>query len=299
LLQYRGRYGEAEALFRQNAEPRSFGGSNNYRAKSLANLGLLLKQRGELDGARVVYESAKQILMQSKPRPHLKDLARLESNIAALLAQQRNFAEAESVYKSALAKLVRLYGQESQEVGIVCSNYASMLLAAGRAADAESLLTPALISSLESLGSMHPDTANIANNLASARFYMGAFRNAIGPASLALTANRASIGAANPQTMISALNLAAILAKIGQTTRAAAVLAETTVEAERLWASADAAVVPIITLAVNALSKLNLKATAVQILKVFLQAPSGHRHQAVVDLYENFVRGGGITRVKQ
>jgi tetratricopeptide (TPR) repeat protein len=245
-----------------------------------------LKLAGDLDGAKAAYYSAELIFKKSQPSPVLQDLARLENNIAALLAQQGENSRAIYLYHSALEKLIRVFGQDSQEVGIVRSNLASVLLDNRRYDEAAQLLDPALAKALMAMGRMHSDTAHIANNLASAKYYLGNFEGALEPASLALEANRASIGVENPQTIISALNFAKILIKLDRSDRAAAVLSEVVIEAERLWASPKAALVPIIKLAANMLEQLGRKEIAISMLRQFLLAARGRDYQEVVDLHD-------------
>lgn len=290
LLQYRGLYEEAEELFRTNISSGCFAKNNRDRAKNLVNLGLLLKQTGDLNAAKHAYESAEDILNNTNSSPALQDLARIQNNIAAILAQQGEPLRAASVYRSALEKLIKLYGQNSQEAGIIYSNLASTLLDAGKYLDAEKLLSPALANAMTTMGSAHHDTAHIANNLASARCYLGDFVGALGPASLAFEGNKASIGLANSQTLISVLNLASILVKVNQSDEAAKILSEVLIEAEHLWALPNASLVPIISHAANMLSRLGRKEIAIRILKRFLDAPGGLKFKTVAELHDAMSR---------
>ena len=58
------------------------------------------------------------------------------------------------------------------------------------------------------------------------------------------------------------------------------------IEAERLWASPKAALVPIIKLAANMLERLGRKEIALSMLRQFLLAARGRDYQEVVDLHD-------------
>ena len=285
LIQYRGRYSEAEELYRNNTRLRCFAKSELDQAKNLLNLGLVLKHIGNLEGAMLAYDEAERTLKSEKSVPVLQDLARLENNKAALLLLQGKNSQAISLNKSAMQKIIRVFGKDSQEAGIVLSNLASALLQQGRYQEADRLLVPAFVTAQISMGRMHPDTAHIANNLASAKFYLGDFEGAAQSASLAFESNRRSIGSVNTQTVISALNFAAILVKLNRQRKAAEVLTDVVIEAGPLWTSPRAEIVPIIIAATKILHKLGRKKVAVSTLEKFLLSPKGPEFKSVVDLH--------------
>jgi len=286
LLQHQGRYAEAETLFRHNVRDSCFANSDNDVARGLVNLGLLLKLRGNIAGAAEAYSQAMRKLECAKPPAPLQDLARLQNNMAAILAQRGQTSESQLLYHSALNKLMRVFGPQSQEVGVVRGNFAAMLLDSGRAQEADRLLAPSMVNAINSLGPSHPDTAHIASNLASAKYYQGAFESAAEFALVAFKANQASLGYSSPNTMISALNLTAILIKAGQHEQAGALLAKISIDAKCLWASPNPSVVPIIVNATGMLTKLDQVEVARRILKRFLGTSEGRQHEEVVKLYD-------------
>jgi tetratricopeptide (TPR) repeat protein len=285
LLQYRGEYAEAEKLFRKNIANGCFTHNPKDLAKSLVNLGLLLKSQGLLDTAKEAYRDAMRTLVDTKSPSVHQDIARIQNNLAAIFAKQGEASEAVPLYQSALAKLTKAFGPSSQEVGIVCANYCSLLLNLDRAKEAEEYLSTAMTNAINGLGFLHPDTAHIANNLASAKYYQGKFQSAAQAAAIAYKANRAAIGLNSPQTLISAINYAVILTKAGRLASASSTLMEVALEAKSFWASPNLATEKIIISFATMLAKLGKEKAALGILEQWLTTAEGGRYQTVVDTH--------------
>ena len=86
--------------------------------------------------------------------------------LAAILDGQKKYAEAEHLYRRALAIFERVYGDEHYEIAVNLNNLAANRNAQGRAGEAERLYQQALALKEKLLGTEHPDVAMTLNNLA-------------------------------------------------------------------------------------------------------------------------------------
>ena len=88
------------------------------------------------------------------------------NNLAGLYRAQGRYAEAEPLYKRALAISEKALGPEHPDVGTSLNNLAVLYQAQGRYAEAEPLYKRALAIDEKALGPEHPDVATSLNNLA-------------------------------------------------------------------------------------------------------------------------------------
>jgi tetratricopeptide (TPR) repeat protein len=85
--------------------------------------------------------------------------------LAAILDAQGKDAEAEALYRRALAIFERLYGPDHYERAVNSNNLAALLHARGEYAEAEQLYQRALAIKENLLGPEHPDMAMTLSNL--------------------------------------------------------------------------------------------------------------------------------------
>ena len=96
-----------------------------------------------------------------------RDVAGALNNLALLYNDQGRDAEAEPMYKRAIAIQEKVFGLDSTEAAPKLNNLAALYQSQERYADAEPLFKRALASREKSLGPGHPDVAQSLNNLAS------------------------------------------------------------------------------------------------------------------------------------
>jgi tetratricopeptide (TPR) repeat protein len=93
-------------------------------------------------------------------------LATSLNNLALLYHARGRYAEAEPLYRRALAIWEKAQGSDHPDVATAVNNLAELYLARGRYVDAEPLLRRALALREKALGPDHPDVAQSLNNLA-------------------------------------------------------------------------------------------------------------------------------------
>ena len=93
-------------------------------------------------------------------------MARGLNNLAVLLSVTNRLAEAEALYRRALAITEKSFGPEHPNVAIRLNNLAELLRDTNRLAEAEPLYRRALAIFEKSFGSKHPNVAISLNNLA-------------------------------------------------------------------------------------------------------------------------------------
>jgi CHAT domain-containing protein/tetratricopeptide (TPR) repeat protein len=108
--------------------------------------------------------------------PDAADVAIALNNLAELYRPQAHYAEAEPLFKRALAIWEKALGPEHTRVGIALNNLAEICLAQGRDDEAEPLFNRSLAIREKALGPEHPDVAIALNNLAT--FYLSEGRYA-------------------------------------------------------------------------------------------------------------------------
>jgi tetratricopeptide (TPR) repeat protein len=127
---------------------------------------------------------------------------------ARQLDQRGHYAQAEPLYRQALAVYVEVLGHEHLETAAYYSNLAGNLLDQGRAHEAEPLYRKALAVNRDALGPHHPDTASCYSNLALNLYAQGRAREAEPLYRQALAVCEAVLGPKDPNTALVYNNLA-------------------------------------------------------------------------------------------
>jgi Tfp pilus assembly protein PilF len=133
-------------------------------ARSLHNLGYLLKAQGDLAGARPYYERAL-VIREKALGPDHPDTAKSLNNLGSLLHQQGDLAGARPYFERALAIREQALGSDHPDTAKSLNNLGSLLQAQGDLAGARPYFERAVAINERALGSNHPDTANSINNL--------------------------------------------------------------------------------------------------------------------------------------
>src|SRR5262245_33916809 len=109
---------------------------------------------------------AQAMVAQLEKGPPSRDLAGALNNLGQVYADMGREAEAEPLYKRALAIMEKAVGTDSVDIAIELNNLAALYQRQQRYADAEPLFKRALALSERSLPANHPDIGRALNNLA-------------------------------------------------------------------------------------------------------------------------------------
>jgi tetratricopeptide (TPR) repeat protein len=139
------------------------------------------------------------------------DTAISYNNVAYNLQAQGRYAEAEPLYRQALAIWLKALGEGHPQTASGYDNVAGNLQAQGRYAEAEPLFRTALAIRLKALGEDHPDTAFSYNNLAGNLDDQGKHAEAEPLLRKDLAIRLRALGADHPRTATSYTNLASNL----------------------------------------------------------------------------------------
>jgi CHAT domain-containing protein/tetratricopeptide (TPR) repeat protein len=134
-------------------------------ARSLNDLGVLLKAQSDYGRARQMYEEALRIRRELLGPTH-PDVAETVDNLAGLLRRLGDYACAESLYVEATEIRRRLFGDEHRSVALSLNNLGVFYLDQGKLAEAESLHREALAMNLKVFGHEHLQVALNLQNLA-------------------------------------------------------------------------------------------------------------------------------------
>jgi len=143
------------------------------------------------------------------------DTARSLNNLAALLHQRGDAAEAVRLCRQGLDILREKKGPRDAETLTSISNLAYMLQEQGKHAEAEPLAREALASRRAALGDRHVDVAFSLNNLATLRFAQGDVAEAASLLREALDILQSVHGREHPNVLTAMNNLASLLKKQG------------------------------------------------------------------------------------
>jgi tetratricopeptide (TPR) repeat protein len=140
---------------------KALGSDDPDTARSLNNLGYLLRAQGEFAGARSYYERALAIREKALGADH-PDTALSLNNFGALLEAQGDLAGAQPYYERALAIHETA---DDPDVAASLNNLGTLLQRQGDFAGGRSYLERALAVREKAAGPDHPDTATALNNL--------------------------------------------------------------------------------------------------------------------------------------
>jgi serine/threonine-protein kinase len=140
----------------------------------------------------------------------------IKTNVAAIMAAQREYEQAEAGYREALAVRERALGPDDPVVAASRSNLANVLDAQGKHEEAEVEHRRALEVRRKTLGAAHPDVASSYNNLAIALEEQGRLAEAEVQQRLAIQIRESALGSEHPSVAMSRNNLAIVFAEQGR-----------------------------------------------------------------------------------
>jgi tetratricopeptide (TPR) repeat protein len=204
---------------------------------------LALRRRGQGDDhwqthmARVDVDTLRQTLaLPPEQQRHLPDMLR-QADRAAALYTSGHFAEAEPLFRRALAVREEYLGPRHPGTAVAYSNLALGLTAEGKYAEAEPLLRKAVTLFEAGAGPHHPNTGGGYNNLALSLSYQGRPAEAEPLFRRVVAVFEEALGPRHPATLGASVNLAHNLQEQGK-------LADAEALQRRTLATAEAALGP-------------------------------------------------------
>ena len=170
-------------------------------------LGQSLYEQGQYRKASEAYQEAATIR---------GDDALILNNLALSLHRAGDYAQAEPLYKRALAISEKALGPEHPDVAQSLNNLAALYATQGQYAQAEPLYKRALAIREKALGPEHPDVAISLNNLAGLYDTQGQYAQAEPLYKRALAISEKALGPDHPDVATSLNNLARLYATQGQ-----------------------------------------------------------------------------------
>ena len=231
-LREQGKYAEAEPLYRRAIaigektlgpeHPDVANGLNNLVSSQFQSVLYFPRHCEEHSDAAIHAEAAKST-KDGSPRPDRSGLAMTnlrhfssDMTLAELLREQGKYAEAEPLFRRALAISEKALGPEHPNVAKELNNLAALLQAQGKYAEAEPLFRRALAIDEKALGSDHPDFAIDLNNLAALLQDQGKYAEAEPLYRRALAIDEKALGSDHPGFATDLNNLAELLKAQGK-----------------------------------------------------------------------------------
>jgi len=183
-------------------------------AKSLMNLGILVRKEGDFAEAQRLLERSLEI-REKKLGPRDPETAASLDEIADVLQTTGKYETARGLYERALAIQEESSGSESREVARTLNSLAVMQMDLGEYEEARSRLERALAIRVKVLGPDHPDTVQLLNNLGSLLVETGDYAAALPLEEQALDLWAKILDPGNPAIGAAAFNLANLRAQIG------------------------------------------------------------------------------------
>ncbi|MHC5005991.1 MAG: serine/threonine-protein kinase [Planctomycetota bacterium] len=226
-LWFKGRFGEAEALYRDSLDVRRdiFGREHEAVARSLNHLAASLNSQKKHTEAETLYRNSLDMRLRLFGKRHER-VARSKNNLATCLMAQQRFEEAEVLFREAVDIMRSLRGNEHVDVAGGLTNLARCLSSLDRKREAEKLYREALAIKRQALGDGHVSVAITLSQLAQLLYTSGQFAEAESLCREALEIRQRKLGPTHGSTIGATLLLARILAGEGDWTGAEQAYAE-------------------------------------------------------------------------
>lgn len=176
--------------------------------------GLDAFQRGDLIAAEQHFGRA--IEEAERADPSGLSVAKSLNNLAETYRAQHRYAEAEGVYRHALAVKEQALGAKHPEVAISLSNLAGLRYVLGDFASAERLFKRALAILEATLGPDHLEAAKVLGNLAAVSYMQGRCVEAEALYRSALVIRENTLGPRHPDVARTLMNLATVCRALGR-----------------------------------------------------------------------------------
>ena len=180
-------------------------------ATAYGDLGVVLREQGDLKQAKEYLEHALVIRLQSFGPQHPDDLATCYNNMGLLLRDQGDLKQAMEHLKLALDIMVQTLGPQHPSVATSYNNIATVLREQDDLRQAKEYHERALHVMLQTLRPQHPDVATSYNNIANLLRDQGDLKQAKEYHEYALAIRVETLGPQHPDVATSHENLAAVL----------------------------------------------------------------------------------------
>ncbi|KZP28366.1 TPR-like protein [Athelia psychrophila] len=211
----RGRYDEAEALYRQALAglERQLGTDHLDTLRTANGLAFLYRRQGRFGQAEAMYQRV--LAGQEQLGADHPDTLNTVHGLGSLYSVQGNFKKAESFYQRALAGREQQLGTDHPNTLNTVNNIALLYMRQKNYNNAAALFQRALAGQEQQLGTDHPDTLNTASNLASLYSIQGNYDNATALCQRALAGQERQLGADHPSTLFTVHDLALLYSNQG------------------------------------------------------------------------------------
>jgi tetratricopeptide (TPR) repeat protein/DNA-binding XRE family transcriptional regulator len=178
-LRERGRYGEAEPLFRRalRVQEQQLGESHPQVASSLTGLANLYRRQGRYAEAEPLYQRALTIFEQQSGEAH-PQMAPSLSGLASLYNEQGKFTEAEPLFLRAIYVQELLLGATHPQLAYPLNGLANLYFHQGKYTEAEPFYWRTISICEQQLGATHFQLAYPLNGLAVLYFEQGRYAEA-------------------------------------------------------------------------------------------------------------------------
>jgi tetratricopeptide (TPR) repeat protein len=214
-------YGRAEFAGARSALERAlaideaaFGPDHPNVASAVNNLGLVLKDLGDLEGARAHYERALAI-WEKQLGPEHPQVAIGVNNLGGVLKDLGDLEGARAHYERALAIDEAAFGPHHPNVARDVNNLGEVMRQQGDLAGAGAALERALAIWEQSLGPEHPNVASAVNNLGMVLKDLGDLDGARAALERALAIDEVAFGPHHPKVARDVNNLGSVLRALG------------------------------------------------------------------------------------
>jgi tetratricopeptide (TPR) repeat protein len=216
VLQYQGKYEEAEKLYRRKLEGyKKLREEPSNRLTTMSKLARVLGSQGKFEEAETLNRRALEGLQEMLGGCHRGTLSCM-GNLALVLRAQGKYVEAEKLSQRALEGREKELGIQHPHTLTGVSNLASVLRQQGKYDKAEKLSRQALEGREKELGIQHPDTLTSVSNLASVLQHQGKYNEAEKLSRRALEGDKKELGMQHPYMLASASHLASVLQHQGK-----------------------------------------------------------------------------------
>jgi len=206
-----GEYDEAEPLYRRALAmaEKELGPEDRIVLDCLSSLAELLRKRARYEEAEVVCRRV--VELRDKLGRSAIDQAEALDSLGAVLTEENKYAEAERLFRRAIAICEGELGLEHRKTGMKLSNLGCLLCTQRRYAEAEPIYRRALSINEQTLGLNHPDLVFTLDGLASTLYGLGRYTEAEPLYRRSLKLCEENLGPEHPDTAICMNNLGTML----------------------------------------------------------------------------------------
>ena len=194
-------------------------------ADSLASLGMLRAEQGNLAVADELYTRALELRRRLHPKPHA-DLVESLGIFGGLRVLQGRLDEAETFNREALAMARAVHGERHEAVATCLNNLGLVLSTKAKWDEAESVITQSLELRLALFGEVHPDVAASYDSLGTLFEDRGQLDAAVEPLRRCVELRRKIFGEDNVRTALAENNLSGLFKQRGEVAEAEALQAK-------------------------------------------------------------------------